>query len=73
MQGMLDLTGSHAQDFATNVGTISGQVKKAGNSINGWSTVQGDFNQQIAEAKEMIQVFAVNVGDRFAACRDGRC
>ncbi len=62
MQGMLDLTGSHLQDFIANAGGIADAVKKGGSSITGWSKVQEDFNYQLDRAKEAFEVLQIKVG-----------
>ncbi len=62
MQGILDLTGTHMQTFAGNATSISDKAKGAGNSIMGWSDVQGDFNFKIDKAKEVVETFMIKLG-----------
>lgn len=62
MQGMLDLTGTHLKSFQQNVTDVSGSVKKGGSSINGWSQVQGNFNQKMSQAKEMLETTSIKIG-----------
>jgi TP901 family phage tail tape measure protein len=62
MQGMLDLTGSHMKTFGKDLHDISESVKKGGNSVTGWSKVQGDFNFKMAQAGEILQTGMIRVG-----------
>jgi len=62
MQGMLDLTGTHLTTFKDNVTGIAASVKAGGNSIVGWSQVQGNFNQKISEGKEIIETLSIRLG-----------
>lgn len=62
MQGMLDLTGTHLATFQTDVGNISNAVKKGGTSITGWADIQGDFNQKVSQAKEVVETLGIKVG-----------
>jgi len=65
MQGILDLTGSHMKDFQGNVGGITDAVKKGGNSITGWSEVQGDFNQKMAVLDQTVQTLMIRLGQKL--------
>jgi TP901 family phage tail tape measure protein len=65
IQGVLDLTGQHAIDFKNNVAAVSDQVTKGGTTIVGWSKVQGDLSTQFARFKEVLQVVAVDIGQKF--------
>lgn len=62
MQGMLDLTGTHMKTFKDNVSSISDSVKKGGNSISGWSDIQGTFNFKMDKAKEAFEVLGIKIG-----------
>lgn len=62
MMAMLELTGSHLDTFKNNVNTISGAVKSGGNSINGWSLVQQNFNFKMAQAGEILQTGMIRLG-----------
>ena len=62
MQGMLDLTGQHMNDFKTNVGGLADAVKKGGNSITGWSDVQKDFNFKMDQARAVVEVLMIKIG-----------
>jgi len=62
MQAMLDTTGVHMDTFIDNVSKITTQVTAGGNSIVGWTDVQGTFNQQIAKAGAGVQVLAITLG-----------
>jgi len=65
MQGILDLTGDHLQTFKDNVTNISTAVDKGGNSITGWALVQDTFNQKMDKAKEVLEVFMINLGQKL--------
>lgn len=62
MQGILELTGTHMQTFQDNVTGITDAVNKGGNSIIGWSKVQGEFNQEMDQAKEVVEVAGIKLG-----------
>jgi TP901 family phage tail tape measure protein len=62
MQGMLDLTGTHLQTFKNNVTNIAGAVTKGGNSITGWALVQSTWNQQMSQAKEVVETLMIKIG-----------
>jgi TP901 family phage tail tape measure protein len=65
MQGILDLTGSHMATFKGNVENIAGSVKKGGDSISGWSKVQGDFNQKMDQAKSSLETVGIKIGEKL--------
>jgi len=62
MQGMLELTGEHLKTFNSNVKTISGSAKKAGDSISGWADVQNNFNFKLSQAKEVVETLMIKIG-----------
>ena len=62
MQGMLELTGDHIKVFQGNVEGIAGAVKKGGNSIVGWTQVQGDFNTVMDRAKATLETVGIKIG-----------
>ncbi len=62
MMAALQLTGPHMETFRKNVDGISKHVKDGGNSVEGWSEVQGTFNQKMAEAKGEAQAFGIEIG-----------
>jgi len=62
MMGFLELTGSHMQKFADNVGIISGAVKKGGNDLMGWADIQKNFNFQVDSAKASVEAFGIKIG-----------
>ncbi len=62
MQGWLDLTGQHLQQFQDNVNNVSGTVKKGGNAIVGWSDVQKTFNFQMDQARAAVEVLMIKIG-----------
>jgi TP901 family phage tail tape measure protein len=65
MQGILDLTGTHLQEFKNNVDNISGAVKKGGDKITGWNLVQENFNFKMAKAKEVLSEFMIHIGEKL--------
>ncbi len=65
MQGILQLTGTHLQDFQSNVNSVSNAVKQGGNSIQGWSQVQQNFNFQMDKAKEAAEVLMIRLGQQL--------
>jgi TP901 family phage tail tape measure protein len=62
MQGFLDLTGQHIGTFNDNVKAIKGAVDTGGNSINGFNQVQQTFNFRMQQAKEVVEVFMIKLG-----------
>jgi TP901 family phage tail tape measure protein len=62
MMGMLELTGSHIGVLDANFASISAAANKGGTSISGWTLVQGDFNQRMAEAKAGLDAFMIRLG-----------
>jgi TP901 family phage tail tape measure protein len=65
MQGMLLLTGGSMKTFKQDVLDISGAVKEGGNSIVGWSAIQGDFNLQMSKAREMLETAFITLGQHL--------
>lgn len=65
MQGMLSLTGNHLADFGANVKTIAGQVTKGGNAVQGWTLVQGTFNQKFSVLKQVIETLLIALGEKL--------
>lgn len=65
MQGILDLTGQHMTDFTGNVTSITDAVKKGGTSIQGWTLVQGTWNQKVSQAKEVAESLMIQLGTRL--------
>lgn len=62
MQGMLDLTGAHLKAFGANVASVGATVNKGKGNIVGWSQVQGNFNQKMSQAKEMLETTSIKIG-----------
>src|SRR5258708_382840 len=62
MQGVLDLTGAHMATFQGNVKNISSAVQQGGNSITGWATVQGSFNQKMDQARAVVETLGIKLG-----------
>ncbi len=66
MQGMLDLTGQHMSTFEKNMQNVSGVMNQNKGSVAGWSKVQQDFNQQLDQAKAVVEVFMIQLGTQLA-------
>ena len=62
---VLDLTGSHMQTFNNNVDNIYNAVRKGGDSITGWSQVQGDFNTKMDQAQQAVNVLMIKLGQNL--------
>jgi TP901 family phage tail tape measure protein len=62
MQAALQLTGPHMKDFIKNTKGIDEHVRKGGKSVEGWSDVQKNFNQKMAEAKASAQALGIQIG-----------
>jgi TP901 family phage tail tape measure protein len=62
MMGFLELSGTHAKDFAAIVKTMAGDVKAGGSSIMGWAAVQGNFNFKLDQAKAAGQALLITIG-----------
>lgn len=65
MQGMLQLTGTHLNVFKGNVESISDAVKQGGDSINGWSNVQSNFNFKMDRAREVVETLGIKLGTKL--------
>lgn len=62
LSAVLDLTGDHMKTLKANVDNISSSVKQGGNSIQGWSATQGDFNQKMDQAKGTMESLGIKIG-----------
>lgn len=62
MQAALELTGPHMTDFKNKTAGIAEHVKAGGKSIEGWSDVQKNFNQQTAQAKASLEALGIQIG-----------
>ena len=58
----LMLTGKNAGVFAGNVAKIAAEGKKAGTSVDNWSTIQGTFNQKVDVAKTAVENTGIAIG-----------
>lgn len=58
----LMLTGGHAETFASNVDAISKAGQKGGKDIADWAVIQGNFNQQMDQAKASIGAAGIALG-----------
>jgi TP901 family phage tail tape measure protein len=62
MQAALELTGANMQVFQHNTDVINEKVRAGGSNIEGWSDVQKNFNQQMAEAKGKLEAVGIEIG-----------
>jgi hypothetical protein len=58
----LMLTGKNASAFAGNVAKIAAEGRKAGTSVDNWSTIQGTFNQKVDVAKTAVENTGIAIG-----------
>ncbi len=65
MQGMLDLTGVHMQDFQNNLNNVTGAVQKGHGQVTGWNLVQGTFNQHMDVAREKVETMFIKLGQHL--------
>lgn len=62
LQASLALTGANMQTFADNSANIGKSVQSAGDSIEGWSKTQQDFNFQVDKGKEVVETMGIKLG-----------
>jgi TP901 family phage tail tape measure protein len=62
MQAALELTGDNMAVFRHNTDVINEKVKAGGQNIEGWSLVQKNFNQRLAEAKGVVEATSIRIG-----------
>jgi TP901 family phage tail tape measure protein len=65
MMAALQLSGPHMDTFKDNVRIIGEHVKDGGNQVEGWSVVQGTFNQKLAEAKGALEAVGIEIGQKI--------
>jgi TP901 family phage tail tape measure protein len=65
MQAALQLTGANMDVFKNNIAAINENVKLGGSGVEGWSVVQQNFNQKMAEAKGTIEALRVELGTQL--------
>jgi TP901 family phage tail tape measure protein len=65
MMGALMLTGPHMDTFKKNVDGIGKHVRDGGKDIEGWSDVQGTFNQKMAEFKGSAEGIGIAIGQKL--------
>ncbi len=58
----LMLGGKNMDTYKGNIASITAAMAKGGDSVNGWSLVQGTFNQKMSEAKEAVEVLMIKIG-----------
>lgn len=62
MQAALQLTGSNMSTFKNNIDVINQKVKTGGDTVEGWSLVQKNFNQRMAEARGTVEALGIRIG-----------
>jgi TP901 family phage tail tape measure protein len=65
MTAALELTGSHAATWAANMGSISKAARDGGKDVQGWSTIQGDFNQKLDVLKAAAERAGIELGTKL--------
>lgn len=63
MQAALELTGDNMAVFQHNTDVINEKVKAGGSTIEGWSAVQQNFNQKLAETKGTLEALGIRIGN----------
>lgn len=58
----LMLGGNNMPTFTANVKAVSDAAKGAGQDVDGWSTIQGNLSQKLAEAKQKAEVAGIAIG-----------
>lgn len=58
----LMLTSGRMATFQANVNTVAAAATKGGNQVDNWATIQGTFNQRMAEAKQSVSAAAISLG-----------
>lgn len=62
MQAALELTGDSASTFAANVAKVGKTTTEAHGNVAGFGIVQGNLNQQLAEARGKFQALEIDIG-----------
>lgn len=62
MNTALMIGGENAGITANAIKVISGATAEAGGHVKGWADIQSTFNQQMAEAKDGLGAFAIEIG-----------
>jgi len=58
----LMLGGNNMGKFQANVGKVQDAAKGAGSSVDGWSEIQKNFNQQLLQAKDQVEATGIRIG-----------
>lgn len=66
----LMLTGENTDYVNNAVKQVAGATTEAGNHVKGWSDVQKNFNQHLAEAKGHAQALGITLGDKLLPVAD---
>ncbi len=65
MNVALQLTGEHTDTVNASIKAISESTKQADGNIKGWSEVQGNFNQQLAEVVDGLKSWVIELGQKL--------
>lgn len=63
MQAALELTGSNAATFNTNVKNIGATTTEAGGNVKGFALIHKDLNFQMDQAKNTVQALGIRLGE----------
>jgi TP901 family phage tail tape measure protein len=55
--------GKHMSAFKANAESIADSAAHAGQNVNGWKDIQGDFNFKLGQAGKALQAVAYSLGD----------
>jgi TP901 family phage tail tape measure protein len=61
----LMLGGQNMLSYEANIKNITSAMDAGGNSVQGWSLVQQDFNQKTAQAQAALQAFMIVLGEKL--------
>lgn len=62
MTTTLMLTGNNLDGFKDKVNQVGQEANSAGKGVQGWADIQNNFNQQLAVAKQNVEVLAIKIG-----------
>lgn len=65
LQGAIQLTGSHTQDFANNIKKVTDAANAAGTDVSKWGDMAGTTGVKWENLKNQLKEFAIQVGDLF--------
>lgn len=62
LNAALMIGGSHMKEFEGDVNSIGSALSSKQKDVQGWSEVQGDFNQKLAQAQEVVETLGIKLG-----------